>query len=430
MPRLTFFLFSLAALRARALVSLRAPASRGSALRAYLDTLSPPSPPPAATWGSYLDSLSPLPPADAEPAGASYLDSLAAVPAQDAAADAAEAAKLAEPAQDPAAERAITSLFDFASGDGSAVAAFERIDDAIMGGISTSAVRDVPGEGCASWSGICRTEGGGFCGMRTLPFETPLDLTRFAGIHVRCRLVSDDEPHRRTWKMTLRTEASRGEIVYQTMYKLEADADAEGWRDVYIPFVDFRMVRGARLVEDAPPLDLARGVYQVGMTMSKFGMGKEMVTIPDFRDGYFDLRLKSIGAYGEAAQTVRTPATVSKEEAARRRPILAKALRWTLGAVFSEKARRRGAALKILRGRGTSRAQAFVLATRSRARGAGWPRALARNVVVAGGDGMRAVVQLAFRYGVFKPLFWLSRTMKALQKKQAEGKTTELQTSE
>jgi hypothetical protein len=36
----------------------------------------------------------------------------------------------------------------------------DRLDDAIMGGISTSAIRTMPGESFARWSGVCRTDGG------------------------------------------------------------------------------------------------------------------------------------------------------------------------------------------------------------------------------------------------------------------------------
>ena len=49
-------------------------------------------------------------------------------------------------------------VFDFQQND--TVESFERIDDAIMGGISTSALRDVPGKPYASWSGVCRIDGG------------------------------------------------------------------------------------------------------------------------------------------------------------------------------------------------------------------------------------------------------------------------------
>jgi hypothetical protein len=49
-------------------------------------------------------------------------------------------------------------IFDFSQDH--AVESFERIDDAITGGISTSALRSVPGEPYASWSGVCRIDGG------------------------------------------------------------------------------------------------------------------------------------------------------------------------------------------------------------------------------------------------------------------------------
>lgn len=50
------------------------------------------------------------------------------------------------------------AVFDFANS--TAIDQLDRLDDAIMGGISTSAVRAVPGEGFARWSGVCRTDGG------------------------------------------------------------------------------------------------------------------------------------------------------------------------------------------------------------------------------------------------------------------------------
>jgi len=231
---------------------------------------------------SYLDSLSnPVTTTSTTSTTSAYLDSLSSLL--------------------PAVEngsKTVVPLFDFtrdAAGDGGAVRSFERIDDAIMGGISTSSVRAVPGKGYASWAGICRTDGGGFCGMRTLPFSVPLDLAEFDGMHLRCRLSSDDEPHRRVWKMSIRDDVSRGEFVYQSMFRF--DAGGETWRDVYIPFESFRKVRGPRLVEGAPPLDLSAGIYQVGMTMSKFAFGGEGSAFENFRDGYFELQICSIGAY-------------------------------------------------------------------------------------------------------------------------------------
>jgi hypothetical protein len=49
-------------------------------------------------------------------------------------------------------------VFDFS--EAAAVENFERLDDVIMGGISTSQLMDVSGMPYAKWSGVCRTDGG------------------------------------------------------------------------------------------------------------------------------------------------------------------------------------------------------------------------------------------------------------------------------
>lgn len=51
-------------------------------------------------------------------------------------------------------------VFNFATAEDDAVSKFERIDDAIMGGISLSSLKQLPGEDFARWSGICRLDGG------------------------------------------------------------------------------------------------------------------------------------------------------------------------------------------------------------------------------------------------------------------------------
>ena len=56
-----------------------------------------------------------------------------------------------------------TPIFDFSGKEADklkSISSFERIDDAIMGGISLSALKNVEGQPYASWSGICRTDGG------------------------------------------------------------------------------------------------------------------------------------------------------------------------------------------------------------------------------------------------------------------------------
>ncbi len=210
-----------------------------------------------------------------------------------------------------------------------------------MGGISTSTLRFIPNATYASWSGVCRTDGGGFCGMRTLPFVEPLQVVTSSevmmkgggdggvdgrggggeeegqkiqakGLYIKCRLYSDNEPERRVWKMTLRTDTSRGELVYQSQFQLpkletspflslsspkEEDGQAKSWSTIQVPFDNFVQVRGPRVVPNGLELDLSKGLYQIGMTMSKFQLGLNTTEIQDFRAGYFDLQIQQIGLY-------------------------------------------------------------------------------------------------------------------------------------
>ena len=156
------------------------------------------------------------------------------------------------------ADANLRTVFDFADANADATVNFERIDDAIMGGISLSALKNTT-QDFASWSGICRTDGGGFCGMRTLPFREPLDAAGSQGLFVDCRLASDDEPERRVWKITCRVDGSRGEMVYQAAFPMPKGAE---FSRVFVPFDDFQLVRGPRVVPGAPKLNVTNGIYQ------------------------------------------------------------------------------------------------------------------------------------------------------------------------
>jgi hypothetical protein len=311
-----------------------------------------------------------------------------------------------------------------------------------MGGISTSTLRDVPNQSYAIWSGICRTDGGGFCGVRTLPFApnnknknmtnvaavaavAVLNATGQEGMYMDCALVSDDEADRRVWKMTVRTDSSRGELVYQAEYDLKRamveaknddnDIDDDpSWARVLIPFDNFQQVRGPRLVPDGPKLDTSRGIYQVGLTMSKFKMAQNTTEMENFRPGYFELRIRQIGFYqsdisnnndncdanssnnmvtveqGVVADADNTtfstttttmssslnsplvPDTLSKEEAAKKRPLLLKLVLPMAKLFFSEQANRRKSAMRILREeRNMSRIRAIMFGVQCRKRSVG-----------------------------------------------------------
>ena len=309
-----------------------------------------------------------------------------------------------------------------------------------MGGISTSTLRDTPNQSYATWSGICRTDGGGFCGVRTLPFfaggessSGVLNATGMDGLYMDCQLVSDEEAYRRVWKMTVRTDSSRGELVYQAEYDLQRamedansrsssgngstgtgkegvvgeevvddnDDDQSSWARVLIPFDKFQQVRGPRLVPDGPKLDVSGGIYQIGLTLSKFQMAMNTTELENFRPGYFELRIRRIGFYqsdsctsSDAEMTVvaaaaaatatevdksttaslnnLVPDTLSKEEAAKKRPLVLKMLLPLAKLFFSEQANRRKSAMRLLREeRNMSRLRAILFGVQCRKKSVG-----------------------------------------------------------
>ena len=330
---------------------------------------------------------------------------------------AASTAPLAE------ADSNLQTVFDFATGN--ATMSFERIDDAIMGGISLSALKNTS-EDYASWSGICRTDGGGFCGMRTLPFREPLDATGSDGIFADCRLASDDEPERRVWKITCRTDTSRGEMVYQAAFPLAAGSE---FSRVFVPFDDFQLVRGPRVVPGAPKLNVSGGIYQIGMSLSKFVIGVNTMELENFRAGFFDLQIRQIGFY--SANSVKnmpavTVNTLSKAEVTKRRPLLLKILLSISKIFFSEQANRRKSAMKILQNRGMSRAKAILWGTKTRAASMGVVPSLLKAAAIIGIDSFRTILGTALKVCLFYPFVFLRKSAIFVKKNVLRMKVKEL----
>jgi hypothetical protein len=309
---------------------------------------------------------------------------------------------------------------------------FERIDDAIMGGISTSSLRDVPTKPFASWSGICRTDGGGFCGTRTLPFEMPLNATGHDGIYLDAWLASDDEADRRMWKMTVRTDSSRGEQVYQAQFDLakamsEAkqrdDQEEDKWARVFVPFDSFQLVRGPRLVPDGPKLDVSGGLFQIGMTMSKFKIAVNTTEIDNFRDGFFNVHIQKMGFYTNddtAASTVTqgtVPDTLTKEQADKKRPMIIKLLLPVAKVFFSEQANRRRSAMKILRQkRNMSRAKAILFGIKLRKGSMGTFSSIMKIASILSVDSFRSVVGTTLRFALVYPLRLIGVIVRTIKK--------------
>eukprot|EP00316_Scyphosphaera_apsteinii_P021037 CAMPEP_0119342668 /NCGR_PEP_ID=MMETSP1333-20130426/105188_1 /TAXON_ID=418940 /ORGANISM="Scyphosphaera apsteinii, Strain RCC1455" /LENGTH=345 /DNA_ID=CAMNT_0007354933 /DNA_START=139 /DNA_END=1176 /DNA_ORIENTATION=- len=243
-----------------------------------------------------------------------------------------------------------------------AITQWERIDDVIMGGVSSSRLVEPsdPNQRAALWTGVLRVDGGGFCGTRTRPLVSPIDLSRFAGIYIDAALISDGEVASRVWKMTLRTQNDRGEVVYQAEWQ---PSNADALARAFLPFTSFRLVRGPLIIPGAPPLsaDLLASVYQLGLTISKFRIADPSGALPyaarlsdaEFRSGPFRVALAELGAYRVGDRDVRsdalfietTDATLSSP------PFLLWLLRPLQQFVFSEAIRRRRQARMLLRRR-------------------------------------------------------------------------------
>jgi len=263
--------------------------------------------------------------------------------------------------------------------------------------------------------------------MRTRPFATPLNATGTDGVYLDCRLVSDTEADRRMWKMTVRTDTSRGEMVYQAEYNLQAAMDdarkystdgenGDAWARVLVPFDKFQLVRGPRLIPDGPRLDVTGGIFQIGMTLSKFMMAQNTTELENFRPGFFNMHIRRIGFYNNsgaaaatasaAGSTVATvPDTLSKEEAEKKRPLLLKVLLPVAKLFFSEKANRRRSAMRILReDREMGRGRAILFGVRCRMASMGVVPSLFKAMGILAVDALRTVVLTCLKVAVLYPV--------------------------
>ncbi|VEU39829.1 unnamed protein product [Pseudo-nitzschia multistriata] len=318
------------------------------------------------------------------------------------------------------------TLFDFADSEkgADAVSKFDRIDDAIMGGISTSSLRlkscteanGTDDSSYASWSGVCRLDGGGFCGTRTLPFVDgkPLEVgADKEGLFLVVKLASDDEPERRVWKVTTRNlNNARSEQLYQAEFQIqkkEGGKSDSGWETIRVPFSSFVQVRGPRVIENGPPLDPTGGLFQIGMSLSKFQIASNTTELPNFRPGYFELQIREIGLYGTASSkaaqaTTSNIQTLTKKEAEQQRPAALKILLPLLKLFFSEQRNRQKSATRLLKARGLNQLEIAVFGIRRKATSKGMVLALADFFMRLSSTTVRLSLFWTLKLALFYPL--------------------------
>ena len=170
-----------------------------------------------------------------------------------------------------AAERGETVIIvDFASG----AEGWPSIDDAVMGGVSSSEM--VIEEGHASFRGLVSFDNnGGFASVRSRPQLR--DLSAFDGLVLRVR--SDGKKY----GFRIRTSASFDGVSYQAPLVVPPGE----WTDVTISFADFVPVWRGRPVAGHPPLDPAL-VTTLGLIVSR-------------QEGPFRIDIASIRTFSGAA---------------------------------------------------------------------------------------------------------------------------------
>ncbi len=130
-----------------------------------------------------------------------------------------------------------------------------NIDDAVMGGVSSSAM--VVEDGVATFRGVVSFDNnGGFASVRSRPQVR--DLSTFDGLILR---VKGDG---KNYGFRVRTSASFDNVSYQ----VPLTPPAGEWTDVVVLFADFVPVWRGRRVADHPALDPAR-ITTLGLIISR-----------------------------------------------------------------------------------------------------------------------------------------------------------------
>ncbi|CAK0786611.1 hypothetical protein CVIRNUC_009825 [Coccomyxa viridis] len=211
-------------------------------------------------------------------------------------------------------ERKLTTVLSMGSEQD--ISRWERLDDVIMGGQSSSSLKAVEG-GAALFSGDLILEGGGFCGARTKGMD--LDLSAYNGIALQV------EGDGQTYKLNLKTADQ--ENVPEDTFQATFDTVAGQQTTVYLPWRQFVPVKRARVDPNTAPLDPSKA-RQFGLVLSRFEFNG--LPNPNYKAGRFSLKVfKGIQAYTEprpalvfiTSAGVERNANIGDDEAARKKDI-------------------------------------------------------------------------------------------------------------
>ena len=194
----------------------------------------------------------------------------------------AESGPASTNAQQPAAAQSV----DFT--DASVAAAWDAVDDRIMGGTSRSRV--VYSEGVTAFEGTLVQAGGGFASAR---YGRPLSLAGVEALRLKVRVADGREGY----KLTLAGDHAP-RVSYQCLIPADASAygppDADGFAELELPLSCFKPSFQGQPAPGAPPLGDAN-LCVLGLMLSQFAAGGgEVADATKCAPGEFRLELKRL----------------------------------------------------------------------------------------------------------------------------------------
>ncbi|CAM9520877.1 unnamed protein product [Laminaria digitata] len=193
------------------------------------------------------------------------------------------------------------------------------LDDVVMGGVSESVLRVVPGMGeaaldtgaagaAAVFSGEVKTSNsGGFVSIRTRNLSPALDLSRYDAL--RLRVKGDGN----RYKFSMYDSPGWNSKSWCDSF----DTKKGEWMDVDIPFNALTYNFRTSSVKD-PPAFSSNSINSLQLTLSKFELDGDLN--PNFSAGPFELTISSIKAVTLAGEEGETPRFVHLSSAGVTRP--------------------------------------------------------------------------------------------------------------
>jgi len=173
------------------------------------------------------------------------------------------------------------SIADFEKGECS-TQRWSTINDSVMGGVSTCALRFSSSQKAAQFHGqVSTANNGGFASVRS-EARSWIPVVGAQGIRLVCK--GDG----RVYKFTVKMDDAYDSVTYQHDFQSPGE-----WCQVDLPFRSFQASWRARIVPNAPPV-VGEKIRQLGIMVSKFTPSGGVV--PGFKPGEFNLLIKSVNA--------------------------------------------------------------------------------------------------------------------------------------